>query len=227
MACCQQLDLALPRKLHYTKILKRAPWKLFRKQLRSIYVFIGLDTCCSAASCPRDWEAVGTSAETHAHTDTMEYENTKHKTGKQSSYKQAYSIGWGNSGLPTIRKFSDTRPDTHLVNRFLSTLGCWLRLQLLAFLGWSPLDLGRVELVHQLHGERGKMGPLGIYRQRGKQKVDKSVMGEKFSVNRNEIFHVNLPFWQMMNVHDSHCMYRCESTQVFPVYTKRDVEQSS
>lgn len=51
---------------------------------------------------------------------------------------------------------------THLVSRFLSTLGCCLGLQLLALLGWSPLDLGRVELVLQDHGDSGQMGPLRV-----------------------------------------------------------------
>lgn len=67
--------------------------------------------------------------------------------------------------------FYGTRLHTHLISRFLSTLGCWLGLQLLALLGWRPLDLGRVELVHQLHGERGQMGPLRIYRQREDRKL--------------------------------------------------------
>lgn len=55
---------------------------------------------------------------------------------------------------------------THLVSRFLSTLGRWLGLQLLALLGWRPLDLGRVELVLQYHGECGQMGPLRVCGQR-------------------------------------------------------------
>lgn len=40
-----------------------------------------------------------------------------------------------------------THTNTHLVSRFLSAFGCWLGLELLALLGWSPLDLGRVKLV--------------------------------------------------------------------------------
>lgn len=36
---------------------------------------------------------------------------------------------------------------THLVSGFLSAFGCRLGLKLLALLGWSPLDLGRVKLV--------------------------------------------------------------------------------
>lgn len=71
---------------------------------------------------------------------------------------------------------------THLVRRFLSTLGCWLGLQLLALLGWSPLDLGRVKLVHQLHGERGQMGPLRIYRHE-KSRGYWSVRGGGHSIN--------------------------------------------
>lgn len=47
----QQVGLSIPEEyIHYTKILKRAWWKSFRKQLSSIHVYIGLDTCCSKAS---------------------------------------------------------------------------------------------------------------------------------------------------------------------------------
>lgn len=42
---------------------------------------------------------------------------------------------------------SGIRLDTHLVCRFLCTLGWWLMLLLLALLRWNPLDLRRVELV--------------------------------------------------------------------------------
>lgn len=47
----KQVGLSIPGEyIHYTKILKRAWWKSFRKQLSSIHVYIGLDTCCSKAS---------------------------------------------------------------------------------------------------------------------------------------------------------------------------------
>lgn len=59
---------------------------------------------------------------------------------------------------------------SHLVCRFLSTLGCWLWLQLLCLLGWSPLDLGWVELVLQYHRESGQMGSLRICGQKKNRK---------------------------------------------------------
>lgn len=63
---------------HYTKSLKREWRSSFRKRPNSIHVFIVSDTCCSTASRHSDWEAVGTSRDTRTHTDTMEYESTKH-----------------------------------------------------------------------------------------------------------------------------------------------------
>lgn len=60
-----------------------------------------------------------------------------------------------------------THTHTDLVCGVFGTLGGWLRLQLLALLGWRPLDLGRVELVHQFHGERGQVGPLRVYGREG------------------------------------------------------------
>lgn len=84
---------------------------------------------------------------------------------------------WERGGLPTIHTSvycyltaqAHTLP--HLVRRFLSTLDCWLGLQLFALLGRRPLDLGRVELVHQLHGEGGQMGPLRVCTKRGNRKL--------------------------------------------------------
>lgn len=36
-----------------------------------------------------------------------------------------------------------------------------------SLLGWRSLDFGRVEFVHQLHGEGGEMRTLGVWKQRG------------------------------------------------------------
>lgn len=49
-----------------------------------------------------------------------------------------------------------------LVNRFLGALDGRFGSTLFALLGWSPLDLRRVELIHQLHGECRDMRPLRV-----------------------------------------------------------------
>lgn len=78
--------------------LKREWQTSFRKRLSSIHICIGLGTWHGVASCYSDWETVGTSRETYTHTytDTMEYKNTKHETGKQSSHKQSHKHKVGN-----------------------------------------------------------------------------------------------------------------------------------
>lgn len=80
-------------------------------------------------------------------------ESTTHKTGKQSSPKQLDTQNEGGEKKVYFPQYTQicfgihTHTNTHLVSRFLSTFGCWLGLKLLALLGWSPLDLGRVKLV--------------------------------------------------------------------------------
>lgn len=98
---------------------------------------------------------------------------------------------WERGGLPTIHTTvycyltvqAHTLTLTHLVRRFLSTLDCWLGLQLLALLGRRPLDLGRVELVHQLHGEGGQMGPLRVCTKRKNRKLTVRCEKEGFTVS--------------------------------------------
>lgn len=51
----------------------------------------------------------------------------------------------------------------HLVNRLLGALDGRFGSALFA-LGWSALDLGRVELIHQLHGECRDMRPLRVWK---------------------------------------------------------------
>lgn len=86
----------------------------------------------------RLWEPAGKL--THMHTPTHTGIQ-KHITffRKQQSHKKA------NKHTEQVGKRCTSRDTffrSHLVSRFLSTLGCWLGLQLLSVFGWSPLDLG-------------------------------------------------------------------------------------
>lgn len=69
-------------------------------------------------------------------------------------------LGFRQQASKHARTCARTR--THLVDGFLLVLDHWFDLQLLALLRWRPLDLGRMELVHQLHGEGGEVGALRV-----------------------------------------------------------------
>lgn len=124
----------------------------------SIHVDISLDTCCSKASWRSDWEAVGTSRKSRVHMDTME--DGEHNTWNRKTIlsQTVAQAEWGRQKKRCTSHNTHkyvlvyiyciyTHTNTHLVSRFLSAFGCWLGLELLALLGWSPLDLGRVKLV--------------------------------------------------------------------------------
>lgn len=97
---------------HYTKTLKRERRSSFRKEPSSIHVFIGSDTCCSRASRHSDWEAVGTSRETLAHTHRhnriWEHKTFDRKTIDSQIGKQTHRNRWERDVFPTTHTHTHT-----------------------------------------------------------------------------------------------------------------------